>query len=413
MANSINKIEFRTFCGILILLVCGEILLGQPSKTRRAGGVKTIQLPSPALTGSVAVEEAITKQQKITAFADKSLSYEQIGQLAWAGWTIADKDMNNRGINPLEIYFLTAEGLFNYQPGPHSLEQISSTDLRKELSTTVNKEAIAQAGCDIIITGTLKKEAPKPGPGAKATKLLPLEAGRVAGNIQLQAAALGLETTLVDEFETREVARVCRLSSENEPLLIVGVGFSTEQKIKEGSASKRTRVARKALLIVPSINFRDEEFFGTQRILKEAGIAVVTASFKTGTLMGMSGGITASEITLDKVNVEDFNAVIFIAGTGATEYFNNQLILEITRRAAAGRKVIAAISTTPAILADAGVLKGVRATGHLSVREQMLMGGATYTGTTLERDGMIITSSDFSAVTPFARAIVAALKGTE
>jgi putative intracellular protease/amidase len=55
------------------------------------------------------------------------------------------------------------------------------------------------------------------------------------------------------------------------------------------------------------------------------------------------------------------------------------------------------------------VLKGVRATGYLSERGQMLKGGAKYTGTSLERDGLIITSSDSSATTSFARAIVTAI----
>jgi protease I len=391
---------------MLVLLVLGEALFGQPIQNRRASGRKVIQLPAPSLRGSVSVEEAISRQQSVRGFADKPLSYAQMGQLAWAGLALADIDVNNRRGNPLEMYFLTAEGLFSYQPGPHSLEQVSASDLRKQLSTTVGQEAIAQAGCDIII-GAMKKTPPKP--GSKAMKFMPLAAGQAAENIQLQATALGLGAVLVDEFEARDVERVCRLSGDSAPLLIVSVGFPAEQKSQDGSAVKPAGAAGNAVLIVPSVNFRDEEFFGTRRILTEAGIKVVLASSKIGTLQGMSGGIANSEIVLDKVRVEDFNAVIFIGGTGAAEYYNNPSALEIARRAAASHKVIAAISTAPTILANAGVLKGVRATGFLSERGQMLKGGAKYTGTSLERDGLVITSSDFSAVTSFARAVAAAI----
>jgi protease I len=392
---------------MLVLLVWGETMFGQPIQNRRASARKVIQLPSPNLMGSVSVEEAISRQQSVRGFTDKPLSYVQIGQLAWAGLALAVKDVNNRGGNPLEMYFLTAEGLFIYQPGPHSLEQVSPVDLRKQLSTTAGQEAIAQAGCDIIIAGAMKKTPPKP--GSKAMKFMPLAAGQAAEKIRLQAAALGLGAVLVDEFEARDVERVCRLSADSAPLLIVSVGFPAEQKSQDGSAMKPAGAAGNAVLIVPSVNFRDEEFFGTRRILTEAGIKVVLASSKIGTLQGMSGGIANSEITLDKVQVEDFNAVVFIGGMGAAEYYNNPSALEIARRAAASHKVIAAISTAPAILANAGVLKGVRATGFLSERGQMLKGGAKYTGTSLERDGLIITSSDFSAVTSFARAVVAAI----
>jgi len=388
------------------LLVGGQMLSGQPQKSRRSGGLKTIQLPSPSLTGSVSVEEAISKQQPVRGFTDKPLSYAQIGQLAWAGQTLSN-DVNERGGEPLEMYILTAEGLFIYRPGAHTLEQVSTADLRKQLSTTAGQDAIAQAGCDIIIAAAMKKTPPKS--GIKALKFMPLEAGQAAGNIRLQAATLGLGAVFVNEFEARNVERVCRLSVDSTPLLIVSVGFPMEQKPQEGPSMKTAGAAGNVVLIVPPVNFRDEEFFGTQRILTEAGIKVVLASSKVAILQGMSGGIAYPEITLDKVRVEDFNAVIFIGGKGAAEYFNNPTVLEIARQAAAGHKVIAAISTAPAILANAGVLKGVRATGFLSERGLMLKGGANYTGTSLERDGLIITSSDFSAVTSFARAIVTAI----
>lgn len=412
MFSSIRKISSRIFCGIMILLVCGVVLFGQPLKGRRSGVSKTVQLPEPNLTSSVSVEEVIGRQQSIRGFADKAISYTQIGQLAWAGLAIANKDVNNRGSSQLELYFLTAEGLFSYQPGTHSLEQVSQTDLRKQLSVTVNQEAVARAGCDIIIAGAMKKTALRTGTGGRVVKFMTLEAGRAAENIQLQASAMGLGTMLVDEFETREIERVCRLSGENEPLLIAAVGFSAEPNSQEGLAAKSTVSAGKAVLIVPSGNFRDEELFGTQRILKGAGATVVLASSKSGTLQGMSGGIVNSEVTLDKVKVEDFNAVVFIGGTGAVEYFSNSPALAIARQAAAGHKIIAAISTAPAILANAGILKGIRSTGFISERGQMLQGGAKYTGATLERDGLIITCSDFSAVTTFARAIVAAIADT-
>jgi protease I len=407
MTSSIRKIWYWTICGILILLVGGQTLSGQPQKSRRSGGLKTIQLPEPNLTGSVSVEEAISRQQKVRGLIDKPLSYSQMGQLAWAGMALANIDVNNRSGYPLEMYFLTAEGLSIYQPGQHSLEQVSTTDLRKQLSTSVGREVVAQAGCDIIIAAAMKKTPTKP--GSKAMKFMPLEAGQAAENIRLQAAALGLGSVFVDEFETRNVERVCRLSPGIDPLLIVSVGFPAEQKSQEGPTVKPAGAEGSALLIVPSVNFWDQELFLTQRILTESGIKVVLASSKIGSLKGMIGGTANSDITLDKVHVEDFNAVVFIDGMGVADYYNNPSVLEIARQAAAAHRIIAAISKTPAILANAGVLKGVRATGYLSERGQMLKGGAKYTGTSLERDGLIITSSDFSATTSFARAIVTAI----
>ncbi len=105
--------------------------------------------------------------------------------------------------------------------------------------------------------------------------------------------------------------------------------------------------------------------------MNEAGIASVVASSKIGVLQGAFGGIVASEITLDNLKVEDYEAVIFIGGPGAADYFNNPVVLRIVREASARNKVIAAISAAPMILANAGVLRGVRATGLPQQREQM------------------------------------------
>ena len=97
--------------------------------------------------------------------------------------------------------------------------------------------------------------------------------------------------------------------------------------------------------------------------MKEAGIVPVVVSSKIGASQGTFGGIAASEITFDKLMLEDFDAVIFIGGLGNVDYFNNPAVLGIAREASAKNKVIAAISNATTILADAGVLRGIRATG--------------------------------------------------
>jgi protease I len=124
----------------------------------------------------------------------------------------------------------------------------------------------------------------------------------------------------------------------------------------------------------------------------------------------MLGGLAASEVVLDKVGVEDFEAVVFIGGSGVAEFFADEVVLNIARKAAAERKVVAAISTAPTILANAGVLKGVRSTGFITQQEAMRKGGAKYTGNAVERDGLIITASDTSATLPFVQTIVSALE---
>ncbi len=412
--SRISKIGFLAACCLVGLSVLALPVFSQVQRRSRAGGSKVIQLPAPNLSGTVSLEEAIGMRRSVRQFADKPLNFVQMGQLAWAGQGITDKQRGFRAapsagaLYPIELYFVTPDGLFVYRPDEHSLEQLSQSDLRKQLSAAAQKQgSVEDAACDIVIVGSARKVATKY--GNKATRFMLLEAGHVAENIQLQAVTLGLASVPVGAFDIKNVAKVCQLPGNLEPLLIVCVGHPLVQQTAEPSG-KTAAGAKKVVLVVPSVNFADAELFETQRVLTEAGIETVIASSKIGPLQGTLGGIAASEVVLDKVRVEDFDAVVFVGGPGAAEYFTNPAALGIVREAAARYKVVAAISIAPTILANAGLLRGVRATGFITQREQMLKGGAQYTGTPVERDGLVITASDPSATIPFAQTIAAALQ---
>ncbi|MHC4617653.1 MAG: DJ-1/PfpI family protein [Planctomycetota bacterium] len=109
------------------------------------------------------------------------------------------------------------------------------------------------------------------------------------------------------------------------------------------------------------------------------------------------------------MSVDQFDAIVFIGGPGASEYFNNPVAHNIAREAAAKGKILAAICIAPRILANAGVLAGVRATSFLTEREMLELADVKYTGAPVERDGPIITGRDPAAARLFATAIAEAL----
>jgi len=242
---------------------------------------------------------------------------------------------------------------------------------------------VEDAPCDIVIAGSARKLAAKY--GNKAQKFMLLEAGHVAENIQLQAVSMGLASLPVGDIEIRNVARVCEMPGELEPLLIVCVGYPFVTQKTQDQSQTAVDSVKKAVFIVPPAQFADAELFETRRILDEAGITNVVASSKIGVLLGGNGGIAASEISIDKLRVEDYDAAIFIGGPGAADYYSNPLVLNIVREASARNKIVAAISSAPVILANAGILRGIRATGLPQQREQMKKAGAQFTGTAVER----------------------------
>jgi len=167
--------------------------------------------------------------------------------------------------------------------------------------------------------------------------------------------------------------------------------------------------AKRVVLIIPSENFRDEELFETKKALEKAAVETVIASTRTGIIKGMLAGKAEAAILVSDLKVDDYDAVVFIGGSGAKEYFDSEVARDIARQAADKKKVLAAICIAPAVLANAGLLDGVRATSFASERTRLQKAGARYTGADVERDGLVITASGPKAAKQFGKTITEAL----
>jgi protease I len=381
--------------------------------------LKIIQLPEPRLKGPLSLEETLAKRQSMQGFTAQALSYTQISQLVWAALGVREKQEDfpmapsMGATNPMELHVSTQDGVFAYNPREHNLMQTSRRDVRIRLAAAAFKQAaVAEAACNIIVTGAVKKVAPKN--RNKARRLMLLQAGHIAQNIQLQAVSLELGCVPVGEFNMKDVNKACGLPAGVEPLYIICVGNPIERPIEKGGEEEEARGTerrkpKRAVLIIASKNFRDEEFFETKFVLGDAGVETVTASTKKGAIKGMLGGIADATILVNDIVVDGYDAIIFIGGSGAVEYFNNGVALDIAREAADKGKILAAICIAPSVLANAGVLNGVRVTGFPSEQARLQRAGAIYTGAPVERDGLLITGRGPESARLFGGAVADAI----
>lgn len=430
-----NRLQCVAKWAVLAILLAVFVAVSPGQRRSRIAPLRIIQLPEPKLTSSISFEDALVKQKIVPQFTGQPLKYEQISQLAWAGQGAAERHLQPESlpqsppqagrIQPLpeelytiNLYFILPDGIYIYNPKEHSLRQTSDQDVRRSLATaSINPEAVATAGCDIIITGSVRGSTGRS--GVKSRNLTLIQAGQIAQNIQLQTVALDLAFMPVGDFDTRNVSTICTITRNLEPLYIICIGYpatqtsaTTEQTQPNTllETQKRTR-PKTAVLIISGENFHDRELFETMRILGSANVQTVIASSRIGVIRGMQGGVAEARLLLNQLKVDDYDAIVFIGGTGAREYFNNPIALDIARAAAAKGKVLAAISIAPTILANAGVLRGIRATSFLSEQAALEQAGATYTNAPVERDRQIITATGPIAVAQFAGAIVEALAG--
>lgn len=168
-------------------------------------------------------------------------------------------------------------------------------------------------------------------------------------------------------------------------------------------------MAKKALLIIASKNFRDEELFHTMEELEKVGVGVTIASTTTSPARGMLGGTATPNVVLNEARSGDYDAVLFIGGSGASVYFNDSAAHGIANNAYKKGKIVGAICIAPSTLANAGLLKGKKATSYPSERGNLESKGAKFTGAGVEVDGKIITADGPASAREFGRTIASAL----
>jgi protease I len=123
----------------------------------------------------------------------------------------------------------------------------------------------------------------------------------------------------------------------------------------------------------------------------------------------MLGATASPDILLRDINVSDFDGVVFIGGSGASQYWNDPVAYKVVNDAINRNKILAAICIAPVTLAKAGALKGKRATVWSSESGQLKAGGAIYTGKNVEKDGNIITAAGPFAAKEFGEELVKVL----
>ena len=182
--------------------------------------------------------------------------------------------------------------------------------------------------------------------------------------------------------------------------------FKIKLKIKKGK--------RKAVFVIAFQDFRDREYFIASEILKLKGVEIKVASNKRGIAIGADGGEVKVDFLISKINLLNFDAVIFIGGPGCLKYLDSEDSYKIIKATIDKGKILASICISPVILAKTGVLKSKRATVWHSVLDKkpikiLKENGARFIDETVVQDGNIITANDPEATEKFANKILESL----
>jgi SagB-type dehydrogenase family enzyme len=188
-----------------------------------------IALPSPQSRGQVSLEEVLARRRSIRELTADPLTRAEIGQLLWAAQGVTDAAGRRTapsagGLYPLELYAVTAEGVFHYLPATHEIRPVRDGDLRPRLRSAAYDQApVGDAPLVVVVTVVPARTAAKYG-ADRARRYVDLEAGHAAQNLLLEAVALGLGGVPIGAFDDARVADVLGLRAGEEPRYLLAVG---------------------------------------------------------------------------------------------------------------------------------------------------------------------------------------------
>ncbi len=168
---------------------------------------------------------------------------------------------------------------------------------------------------------------------------------------------------------------------------------------------------KKIALIIAFKNFKDEEYFITKQCFDNAGALTITVSDSLGMAIGVDGGEAQVNLTMKGLIPEKFDAIIFIGGGGSQKYIADPQAHSIATKAVSSHKILGAICIAPAILAEARVLTGKRATVWSSAMDKSMVkilkeNKAVFEDKAVVEDEKIITANGPLAAKAFAEKII-------
>jgi len=137
-------------------------------------------------------------------------------------------------------------------------------------------------------------------------------------------------------------------------------------------------IQNSVLLFLPKKDFNEEEFTIIRKRLQKAGKQIFITSDDHSACTGSKGMKIKSDTSFYNVNINNFEAFILIGGAGSRNYWKNESLHKIIKKFFDAKKVIAAICSSPVILAKAGILLNKKATCYSEDKMELINSGIDY-----------------------------------
>lgn len=184
-----------------------------------------IALNHPDLTVGSSLMHALSERKTSRDFSDKPLTLQQISEVLWASGGINRADgkrtaPSSNGKNCVDVYVITADGIYLYQPENWNLKKLKSGDFRKYAG---RQAFVLPAPLHLIYVADLAKLN---GPRDLRHSSACLDAGHKAENVYLYCADKNLSVGTRVYIDFKGLADVLGLNADQEVLMAQSVGYA-------------------------------------------------------------------------------------------------------------------------------------------------------------------------------------------
>ncbi|MBE0516161.1 MAG: DJ-1/PfpI family protein [Methanophagales archaeon] len=170
-------------------------------------------------------------------------------------------------------------------------------------------------------------------------------------------------------------------------------------------------MAKSAVLLLAA-GFEEIEAISIVDTLRRAGVEVTIAGLQAGALEGAHGIKMVPDTTIGEIDVKKFDAVILPGGNpGYLNLGKDHRVLDAVKTAFERGKIVAAICAAPSVLAQAGILRGKRATIYPGMETALT--GAEHSNERVVVDGKLVTSQGPGTALEFGITLVELLVGKQ
>ena len=193
---------------------------------------ENIRLPEPEKTGGMTLLEALTLRRTEREFGDKDFNIQELSNLLYSAGGVNRPEgllvyPVGMGVQDTKIYVIMREGVYEYNPQAHSLEQIEYGDHRADCNP--HNDFAGKAGVNLVYVHDLDAwqkfmTAERPIPKEAAIRMGMFHSGAIMQNVYLFAASQNWNCVVQGSFDNAKLRELLKLNDSQTITLLHSIG---------------------------------------------------------------------------------------------------------------------------------------------------------------------------------------------